>query len=342
MRLFNILTIEDIMTHTKISNIKDMDKVELNSYSRNYNIPANEFLPCITPNSHTICYKESLDQEKQDEFSKTFEQDQELGKDLHSYSFCNIEYVPPVQTSKEKFEELKQDLSSDEDNVLQICNLKWGILITDTLTTHVDFSEIVENSFLQKFIENRCFVITQGVFVWNLENEPFTVKKDVPEGENSIMFIPAIYDDIGRVLLLTTTNFKNFLGELEFENLGKNENPLVVPLILDKNDIETWIYPSKQTEELFEDIYSKSLENQKDYLLYKSPKIVNNLTQKSEKNLMTLDEYEGFMKQNGGINNFYSYKKKGKKFGLKQVKEMEGKDYDNWNIFGTKKRLKTE
>jgi hypothetical protein len=58
---------------------------------------------------------------------------------------------------------------------------------------------------------------------------------------------------------------------------------------------------------------------QSDELSYRVPPLVNNLTQKTEKNVFSLDQYASWKKSNGGITKFAFAKSKAKQRILESV-----------------------
>lgn len=91
--------------------------------------------------------------------------------------------------------------------------------------------------------------------------------------------------------------------DCELHKIDKHTAPTIIPLTLSLQEINDYINnPLLKT--------SKNRESQgyKD-LLYRVPPLVNNQTQKTHRNVFSLDEYASWKKENGGLARFLDRQK---------------------------------
>ena len=121
------------------------------------------------------------------------------------------------------------------------------------------------------------------------------------------MLLAGIMDQSGQFFILTT--------QIEPKKSFFEEDPVpeLRPVALKRNMIQEWIEDSAEPGPLLKKVKKEFLESlDQDFEVYKSAAISNNLTQKSEKNLMSSAAYKEYKMRHGGINSFFGYLNKNK------------------------------
>jgi hypothetical protein len=121
------------------------------------------------------------------------------------------------------------------------------------------------------------------------------------------LLIPAVFDNNGCVALIVTKNpdrSREFTASKP--KLDASPPPILLPVCLPMGHINAYVAGKLELENV------KSENFQSKEFVYRVPPLVNNLTQKTHKNVFTLERFAQWKKQNGGITKFYGKNSKAK------------------------------
>jgi len=148
---------------------------------------------------------------------------------------------------------------------------------------------------------SRCVVIIEGYFEWTPNHEPYVFRpkpnkdSDLP----SCLYIASLVAPDGTVILLTRQALWEFVHVHER-----------MPMILSADEIDKWLdCENYKYEKIIGDITSPENEKWSTMYHYQIGPLINNIKNKGEKNLLTLEEYKKDLDKTG-IKSFFQPKKK--------------------------------
>lgn len=206
--------------------------------------------------------------------------------------------VPSTNTQK------AETTAETSDSIRQLTLLHWGWPEYKLINCRGE--ELQEKPlFIPHLNSRRCVVVVQGVFEWTPEKEPYKYvpkswRGQADEGLPQHVFLAALYNSHGNVILLTT-EANNYLGKVHHR----------MPVFLTEEEIDRWIDPSVPFSQVIRPVLDHHHPKWDQIECSPITKIINNLNEKSIKNLMTLDESRALNTQKGGtLSSFFSSKPK--------------------------------
>mmetsp|Transcript_34921 Transcript_34921/g.31450 ORF Transcript_34921/g.31450 Transcript_34921/m.31450 type:complete len:200 (+) Transcript_34921:227-826(+) len=165
--------------------------------------------------------------------------------------------------------------------------MKWGYDAPYNFIINARVEELQEKKTFRPLLNTRrCVVIVEGYFEWNPKKEPFCFKpkkkSDDPE-KPPHLYIAALYSADESVILLTRQSTR------ELDKIHHR-----MPVVLDEDEIDMWVDCKNYR---FEDIIDREILNQKkekwnDLYYYQLAPYVGDMKNKTEKCLMSIEDYK--------------------------------------------------
>lgn len=356
MRLYNTIT-KSTLFYTSNTVVMDSEDSEdqVIKYDRNFNIKIGDNLPCVTKVDHAWRIRNSeisnvlVDVEYSQKDLKINENvglETDIGVDMNSHSFSKAFYIPPIQSSKAEVEEIISSIKNPvQDQKISI--LKWGIYTSEGWVTYLT-QEQLESEQYSDLANNKCAVIVSGAFAWNEDNHPYVYSMppntstsqistiDPPPSSMHRLIIPAVCDKNGCVALIVYKNPNRVA--IPNPQAEASPPPILLPMCLPVQFLNDYVAGKFELSKMKKtDFASKEV-------LYRVPPLVNNVTQKTYKNIFTLERYANWKKSNGGITKFALSKSRAKSKVMSQIVEEVKDQINKENIkpSSTKKIVKTD
>ncbi|CAD8134458.1 unnamed protein product [Paramecium pentaurelia] len=238
------------------------------NFNPTYNMGPTNYIPAI---------RHVEDDDNFEEYEEQNNQNQE-----HNQSLDNEQLI----------EDQSQEVIEKQKNKRGLDFFKWGFQTKFNLIINARIEEMHEKHTFKPFLDKkRCVIIADGYYEWNKKKEPFKFSTNKP------LYLAAMYTDDDEIFVLTRDAFGEY---------AKVHDRM--PVLLEDDEIDLWINPKIG---FFDIIDKKILNSQKkiwgQVQVTKVAPYVNNIKEKSEKCLITLEEYKEQQFKNG-IGKFFQKK----------------------------------
>jgi len=228
-------------------------------------------------------------------------------QDKHStgYNMTPTNYIPAIRHH-----------SSAENNNRELDMIKWGY--------QAPFGQFIVNARVEEAAEKRtfrplintarCVMIVQGYFEWTPKKVPFVfhpkAHSKVASGDENdgndkppCIYIGGLIAPDDTLILLTRESFTGF------DDVHER-----MPVVLDESEIDMWLDCEKYKFEkiLFSEILNEKKEKWSQIGHYETGPLVNNIKNKTDKVIQTLEEYKKDLDKNG-IKRFFQAQPKKEK-----------------------------
>lgn len=212
-----------------------------------------------------------------------------------SYNVCPTSYIPAVRHCDDA-----------ENNHRELDMMKWGYDAGFQFIINARVEELTEKKTFRPLLNsNRCVVIIEGFFEWNAKKEPFAFKPKPTGKEDDLphLYVAALYAQDETVILLTREATKEISGVHHR-----------MPVILDEDELDMWLDCKKYR---FENIINKEILNPKkekwnSLFFYQLAPYVGDIKNKTDKCLMSIEDYKKELDR-VGIKRFFKSVKDTKK-----------------------------
>jgi len=214
-----------------------------------------------------------------------------------SYNIAPTTYIPAIR-----------HCNNPENKNREVDMLKWGYnapFEQQQIIINARVEDLQHKKTFKNLINtSRCVTIIQGYFEWTPNHEPYVFRrKPTEEGGDlpTCLYIASLIAPDGTVILLTRQALWEFIHVHER-----------MPMVLDENEIDQWLdCENFKYEKIIGDITSPNNPKWSTLYHYQIGPLINNLKNKSDKNLMTLEEYKKDLDKTG-IKSFFKPVKKNK------------------------------
>ena len=195
--------------------------------------------------------------------------------------------------------------SSPEYNYRSLDIMRWGYQTPFLLLINCRSEELLQKPLFRPLLnKNRCVVIIEGFYDWNAQKQPYAfkplqTKKDIEEEKPAHFYVAALYSNDESLIILTreSTNEVNVVHHR-------------MPVFLDEDEIDMWLDCDKyKFEKIFDNIIMDETKAKwKNLTFYPVGFYVNDVKNKTEQCLMTIEDYKKKLDETG-IKRFFGVKK---------------------------------
>lgn len=266
------------------------------NYNRNYNIAPTSNLICISHSTHNLNTEDQSAEEAKEPKFQTSKFSNNIPKETHGI----------VKDSD--IENLELETINPERKVLF---LEWGWKFPTFFVINCRSEEMEQKKMFSK--ATRCCVIIGGYFEWAKVGKVYAFKSKIKDH----LIIASLLNSSGKVVTLTQPSPPEFINV--HHRIG---------VFLDQDLVDIWNDPEISTPDALKLVYEAQKQLFTNLDVYEVPQLVSNQMQKTNKNIMRLEDYLDHQKERGGaITSFFQKKSSKPKVYKEPILRRELKKY---------------